>query len=124
MYIYIPKYVNGYLNKFQQPNPQESQDESHQCNRPIYGAATQHPEPEDESAPVPPEVITIVRKIVGNFIFYALVVDSNILVALGDLTRTQSKSTNKSYNDVVRLLNHASRHPADITRYKQSDMIL
>ena len=43
--------------------------------------------------PLPPEVITMVRKIVGKFIYYALAVDSTMLVALSNITATQSRAT-------------------------------
>ena len=66
----------------------------------------------------------MVSKIVGNFLYYALAVDSTMLVALSNLSAAQSKATEQTYNDVMWLLNYTARHSTDVFRYKQSDMIL
>ena len=59
----------------------------------MFGAVTQYANPEDDSAPLPPEDITMVSKIVGTFLYYALAVNSTMLVALSDLAIAQSKAT-------------------------------
>ena len=65
-------------------------------------------------APLPLEGITTVIKIVGTFIYYALAVDSTMLVAPSNLAATQSNATEKTYDDVVWLFNYAARHPAAV----------
>ena len=56
--------------------------------------------------------------------YYALEVDSTMMVALWDLALTQSKAIEKTYNYVVFILNYTSIHPMSVVRYKQSDMIM
>ena len=70
------------------------------------------------------EVINMVRKIVGLFLYYSLTVDSTMLVTLSDLAATQSNSTEKTYENVVQLLNYAASHPTAFFIYNQSKMIL
>ena len=76
----------------------------------MYGEATQYADPENNLALLPPEGITMVRKTVGTFLYYALTVDSTMLVALSNLTTTHSKVTEQTYDDVVWLLNYAARY--------------
>ena len=66
----------------------------------------------------------MVRKIIGTFLYYALVVDSTILVALSDLAATQSKSTEQIYSNIVWLLNYAASQPTSVARYKQKKILI
>ena len=97
----MPKYIKLALHKLQHPTPLKPQDAPHRWNIPTYGAATQYADPEDNLAPLPLEGITMVRKIVGTFIYYALEMDSTMLVALSDLAATQSRAIEQTYDDVV-----------------------
>ena len=124
MEISIIKYLKESLQKFHHPTPLKPQDTPHKWKRPTYGAATQYTDPEDNSAPLPPEGNTAVRNIVVTFIYYALAVDSTMLVALSDLAATQSRDTEKTYYDVVWILNYSASHQTEVVRYKQSKMII
>ena len=86
--VSIPKYVNAALHKFHHPTPLKPQDSPHGWNRPTYGAATQCADPEYNLAPLTTEGITMVRKIVGTFLYYVLAVDSTILVIMRNLAET------------------------------------
>ena len=66
----------------------------------------------------------MVRKIVGTFLYYSLAVDSTIMVALSNLVETQSKATEKTYYNMVWLLNYAVINPTVVFRYKQIKMVL
>ena len=66
----------------------------------------------------------MVRNFTGSFLYYALAVDSTMLVALIDLASTQTKAIDQTYNDVVWLLNYAASHLTFIVRYNKIDMIL
>ena len=101
----MTKYVKASLKEFQHPTPLKLQDAPQRWNMPIYGAATQYAVPEDNSAPLPPEGITTARKIVGTFLYYALAVDSTMLVALSDLEASKSKATEQTYDNVVWIIN-------------------
>ena len=120
----MPNYFNAALHKFQHPTPLVSQYTPHLWNKPAYFSDTQYAEPEENLSPLPEKGITMVSKIVSTFLYYALEVNSTILVALVDLTSTQSKATEQSYNDVIWLLKYATSHPTAIVKYKQINMIL
>ena len=120
----MPKYVEADLQKFHHPTPMKPQYSPHLWNRPIYGAATQCVDPEDNSEPITPEGITMIRKIEGTLLYYALALYSTMLVALSDIAATQSKATEKTYDDVVWLLNYAASHPTAVVQYKPSKMIM
>ena len=120
----MSKYFKAALHKFHHPTPLKPQDVPHRWNSPTYREATEYADPEDNLAPLPPEGITMVIKTVGTFLYYDLAVDSTILVSLSDLTATQSKVTEKTYNNIVWLLNYAVSHPTTVFRYKQIKMIL
>ena len=47
-----------------------------------------------------------------------------MLVSLGDMYSTQSKSYEQTYKDLVWLLNYSASHPIAIIHYKESYMIL
>ena len=83
--ISMPKYVNTCIQKFQPPTPMVVQDQPHQWNKSTYCAATQCAYLEDDLVILPLKGITTVRKIVGNFLYYALAVEFTMLVALGYL---------------------------------------
>ena len=73
---------------------------------------------------LPLEGITVVRKIVGGFLYYYLAVYSTMLVALRYLAAIQSKATEQTCNNIVWLLNYATTHPTEVVRYKQRKMIM
>ena len=54
----------------------------------------------------------------GTFIYYALMFDATMLVSLSNLVATQSKATEKNYNDIVCLLDYNASHPTAVVRYK------
>ena len=60
----------------------------------------------------------------GKFLYYDLAVNYTMLVALRDLSATQSKATEQTYEGVVWLLNYASSHPTAVVQYKKIKKIL
>ena len=121
--ISIPKYVNTDLHKFHNPTHLDSQNSTCRLIRPSYGTYTQCANPENDSAPLPLEVLNIVRTVLDTFLYYALTVISTMFVALSNLASTQAKAKDKTYNNIVWLLNYAIIHPIDIVRYKKRNMI-
>ena len=83
--ISMPRYVTDESHKFQPPTPMVVQYQPHQWNKSTYCAATQCAYLEDDLVILPLKGITTVRKIVGNFLYYALAVEFTMLVALGYL---------------------------------------
>ena len=64
------------------------------------------------------------QQIVGTLLYYAIAVDTTMLVALGILSSEQSKATKKTYDTILWLLNYANSNPNATIWYTASDMIL
>ena len=120
----MPGYTAEALHKFQHPKPKRRQDAPHSWTKPTYGASVQYADDLDDSPALPAQSITLVQKIVGPLLYFAMVVDPTMLVALGTIARTQSKATTKTYDEVVWLLNYAHSNPNAVIRYCSSDMVL
>ena len=71
----------------------------------------------------PPQNISLVQKMVGTFLYYSLAINPTMLVAFRDLESTQTKSTGKTYKDVVWVINYSASHPMAVIWYKASDII-
>jgi hypothetical protein len=93
---------------------------------PINGYSTnpQLTEPEDETAPFPPDGIKRLQQITGTLLYYAQAVDPTMLVALGTIAAQQANGTEATADAIVRLLNYCETHPVSTIRYRASDMIL
>jgi hypothetical protein len=122
--VSMPGYVRDALHKFQHPSPTRRQDAPHSWNQPVYGAKVQYADNPDDSPLLPAQSVTLVQKIVGTFLYYAMAVDATMLVALGSIAATQAKATNKTYDEVLWLLNYADSNPNAIIQYSASDMVL
>jgi hypothetical protein len=122
--ISMPGYVTSALHKFQHPPPKRRQDAPHAWNVPNYGARIQYADDHDDSPPLPQQSITLVQKIAGTFLYYAMAVDPTMLVALGSIAATQAKATQKTYDEVLWLLDYATSNPDAVIRYTASDMVL
>jgi hypothetical protein len=97
----MPGYVCAALHKFQHLSPTRRQDAPHSWNQPTYGAKVQYAEKPDECPLLPVKSVTLVQKIAGTFLYYAMTVDATMLVALGSIAATQKpklppKHTTKS----------------------------
>ena len=122
--ISMPGYLNAALHKFQHLPPERREDAPHSWTKPIYGASVQYADNPDDSPLLPSDSITLVQKIVGTLLYYAMAVDPTMLVSLGTIASTQSKAPAKTYAEVVWILNYAHSHPDAMIRYKASDMVL
>jgi hypothetical protein len=122
--ISMPGYVRNALHKFQHPIPHRRQDAPHSWNEPNYGARVQYADQHDDTPTLPQQSVTLVQRIAGTFLYYAMAVDPTMLVALGSIASTQAKATQKTYDEVLWLLNYATSNPEAVIRYKASDMVL
>ena len=71
----------------------------------------------------PPEANTV-QQVVGTFLYYALVIDPTILVALKNIAAEQANSTQTTAKLVTQLLNYSATHSEAITIYHASGMVL
>ena len=66
----------------------------------------------------------MIQVIVGVFIYYAIAIDSTILVTLYDIAVEQLKATKKTSQQIARILNYIVTHPLAVVQYHASGMIL
>ena len=88
-----------------------------------YGAKIQYIE-DDTSAPLSPEQIKFIQRVIGKFLFMARAVDDTLLHALNDLACQVSKGTQKTWEATQHVLNHIACNPTPAIRHRASDMIL
>ena len=73
---------------------------------------------------LPAKTINLVQQIGGTLLYYSIVVDPNMITALGSIAAQQSKCTEQTYSDTLWLLKYAATHPNAKIRYTASDTIL
>ena len=122
--ISMPKYVAAALHKFQHPAPARPEDAPHAWNQPNYGAKHQYAAAPDTSERLPQTDITRIQQILGTFLYYAIAVDSTMLVTLGTLASTQANATITTADAIIQLLNYAATHPNAVVRFYSSGMVL
>jgi hypothetical protein len=122
--ISMPDYVAAALHKFQHPLPTKPEHAPHTWKQPIYGTTQQYADAPDTSTPLPPNEVTRIQQILGTFLYYAIAVDSTMLVTLGTLASAQANATVTTAKAITQLLNYAATHPNAVVRYHASDMTL
>ena len=89
-----------------------------------YGAKVQQSIDPEEFPCLDDKGVHRLQKVIGCLLFYALAIDSTMLVALGDLASAQSTSTEHTAKALTKLLNYAAINPDTEITYHKSDMIL
>jgi hypothetical protein len=82
----------------------------------VYGTNPQLTEPEDETAPLPPDGIKQLQQITGTLLYYARAVDPTMLVALG-IVAQQVNGTEATLDAIAQLLKYCATHPVSTIRY-------
>ena len=67
---------------------------------------------------------TLIRRIIGIFLYDGIPFDLTMLVALGTLETLQQKPTEYHWDDITWFLNYAASHPDAKKCFSTSDMIL
>ena len=122
--IYILEYLPADLHKFQHPLPTCPQDSLYAWKTPAYGATFQWADNTDDSPILTAKSITLLQQIIGTLLYYAIAVEPTMIAALGSIAAQQSKATQKTYDEVLWILNYAASHPGATIRYSASDIIL
>jgi hypothetical protein len=120
----MPGYIERALRRFQHPAPARPQHSPYAWMPPKYGVSTQLTDAPDNSPPLIPSAITLLQQIIGVLLYYARILDSTMLVALGTLASAQSKGTEATMQAAKHLLNYCATHPHDIIRCHASGMVL
>ena len=82
-YISMPTYIQEYLHKFHHPSNSLPQYAPRVWNQPVYGAAVQYTDQNNNYPLFPPKYIKLVQQIIGTLLYYTIAVDPIVLVAIG-----------------------------------------
>ena len=104
-------YVRKALQRFKHDPPTRKQHAPSSWTPPQYGQKQQMAPEEDTTAPLKRAQIKRLQEVIGTFLFYGRAVDNTMLVALGTLATAQTKGTEATMKECVRLLNYAATHP-------------
>ena len=102
--------------------PKKSQDPPHHWNQPMYGAKTQYADT-NMAELVDTHSTLYVHKVCGTFLYYAIAIYQNMLVALNTIATAQAHNTKTTVGDIVCLLKYASTHPDAKLHYLDRDII-
>jgi hypothetical protein len=119
-----PGYIRAALHKFQHEWNRHHQDALHSWNQPFYGAKVQYANNPNESPLLVAKSVRLVQQVAGTFLYYAMAVDCTMLVARGPITATQANATEKTFGEVLWLLNYAASNPDAEIMYTASNMVL
>jgi len=120
----MPGYVERALTRFGVQAPKHPQHSPHSWVAPSYGSGAQYDPIIADSAPLAPTGIKRLQEIIGVLLYYARMVDSTMLVALGTLAAAQSQGTQATMDAAMQLLNYAATHPNARIEYRKSEMIM
>jgi hypothetical protein len=120
----IPKYIPALLKRLKY-QPKKIPQHSPHHHIPIkYGPkGSQQLITPTNHKPIP-EKTKYIQSIAGSLLYYARVIDFNILTALNDIGTTQSKPTEYTLQECEQLLDYAATYPHIVVRYYASDMVL
>jgi hypothetical protein len=69
--LYMHRYINSALHKYQHPAPIRAEQAPHQWNPPVYGAKTQYVEDREDSPALSPKDVNHLQQLVGTLLYYA-----------------------------------------------------
>ena len=122
--ISMPKYLRKVLERYQHPPPKQPVYSPHKHNPPVFGQKIQYAKEEDKSKQLDKNETKRIQGIVGSLLYYSRAIDSTMLTALNEISRTQSKPTQKTLEATNQLLDYAATYPDVTVRFHASDMVL
>jgi hypothetical protein len=117
-------YVKDLVLSLNWPMPKKPQLSPFTTTPITYGQKTQFTSGKDTSAPLLPEHLKRVQKIIGSLLYYARAVKNKLLGALNAISTQQAKAMLHTEQLVERLLNYIATYPNDGIVYRVSDMVL
>ena len=91
---------------------------------PNYGKEGQQYAQDDTSPLLGPDDTLFIQQVNGVFLYYALALDCTFLPACADIATTSAKPTQKTMDQINRLLGYAQLNPHNELVFRASDMIL
>jgi hypothetical protein len=120
----MPGYVKEALHCFQHPTPATRTDAPSHWTAPSYGRKVQLTQPADNTKKMTAEDIKRLQTVVGKFLFYCRAVDPTMQHALSVLATQQTTGTQRTLDELTRLLNYCASNPDAKLKYRRSDMVL
>ena len=120
MEISMPGYIQDILLNFQHPSPKNTEYALLKLNKKQNRAKVQLTKEEDITLEISEATIKLPQRNIGSLLFYGRSVDMTILVALSNLTHTQSHGTEAMSKAMVQLLNYCDTHPDSAICYKKA----
>ncbi len=124
VHIDMKSYVNDLLLNLSWPMPKKSQLLLFTATPIKNGQRIQFTPDKNTSAPLLPDHIKRIQKIVRSLLYYAGAVNNKLLVALNAISAGQAKATVHTEQLVKMLLNYVATYPNDGIVYRASDMVL
>ena len=93
--IFMIKYLQADLHKFQHPAPKRPHHSPNSWDKRTYGMHVQYSPDDDASLLIPAKTINLVQKIVGTLLYFSIAVEPTIITALGSIAAQQEKGTEK-----------------------------
>jgi hypothetical protein len=122
--ISMPGYIKKLLQKYKHKMPKKLQHCPYTPAPKQYGAKAQAPLPADISPKLSNKEIKEIQRVVGSILYYAWVVDSTVLMALGSIASEQMQGTTNTMAKAKQLLDYLATHPNVTIWFRASDMVL
>ncbi len=122
--IDMNSYVNNLLLSLNWPMPKKPQLMPFTTTPIAYGQKDQYTPGKDTSAPLLPECIKHIQKIIWSLLYYAQAVNNKLMVALNAISARQAKETVHTEQLIETLPNYVATYPNSSIVYRASDMVL
>lgn len=120
----MPDYVRKALARFDVVMAPHATNAPTPFTPPRYGQQVQLTDAPDQSPLLSPEKVSILRQIVGVFLYYARAIDCTMLVGVGQLSTAQTKATTAVEAAAALFLQYAGTWPNATVVYRASGMVL
>jgi hypothetical protein len=124
MTLDMPSYVAHGLKRFDPNNNIKACESPMIYQKPIYGQKGDRIAFEDNSPPLDATGIKYVQSVNGFFQYYGIALDHTYQPACQQIAQSSASPTQRTLEQVHRLLGYAKRYPCNKIVFKASDMIL
>ena len=120
----MPHYIKKVLKKYNHKPPPQPVYAPHKHTPPTFGATRQYAKDADTSPTLDSKQTKFIQGVVGSLLYYSRAIDSTMLTAINEISRSQAKPTENTMKAVKMLLDYAATYPDVKVRFHASDMIL
>ena len=99
-------------------------DKPHKHTIPVFGATIQYEKGADTSIKFDNDGKKVIKQVIGTFLYYDLLMDPTMLVALSVIASSQAPPTEAKMDKAKYFLDYAASHPDVILFYSAINMVL